>query len=380
MPATTRYAYFNTGTSGPLSLAATEAIRAQVEREFTEGRIERTSAMAAMQARENARQAVAGLIGCTPEEIALTHHTTEGMNIVTWGIDWQPGDEAVTTNIEHAGGLLPLYAVRKARGVTVRFVDLHYGDVDAVAALEKMLTPRTRLISLSHVSYATGAVLPLAEIVTMAHRHGVPVLVDGAQSVGAIPVDVKDIGVDYYSLSGQKWLCGPEGTGALYVRFDKLDTVRQTFVGYSSFAGRREEDDATEEMIPHPAAKRFEVGTRHAPDFAGQAAAIGWLREEVGTGWAFARIRSLAERARERLSAVDGVEVLTPGTPAGLICFTVDGVDAKDLVIRLAERKFVIRSIRDPYCARVSTGYFNTEDEVDRLAEAVADIRREKRA
>ena len=164
--------------------------------------------------------------------MGLTHNTTEGMNIGLSGLDWGAGDEVVTTTLEHGGALLPLYQLHRRHGVRITFADVGNGERDAaLTAIERAIHPGVRMVVLSHVTWGTGAVLPIGEIAQLAHEAGAQVLVDGAQSVGALPVDVHALDVDVYAFPGQKWLCGPEGTGGLYVKRAQLDAVQPTQIG-----------------------------------------------------------------------------------------------------------------------------------------------------
>jgi L-cysteine/cystine lyase len=163
MPVTQHKIYLNTGTCGPLSKVTVETLQQGDSMELVEGRSDMTGFAALLQAKADARQAVANLVKAAPEEIALTHHTTEGINIIAHGLTWQPGDEIITTKLEHEGGLIPLYVLRDRYGVVVHVIDVEPGDV--VAQFERAITPRTRLMLFSHVAWNTGLRLPLAEIV-----------------------------------------------------------------------------------------------------------------------------------------------------------------------------------------------------------------------
>ncbi len=368
LPATEHEVYLNTGSVGPMPRVAAEATKNQLELETSEGRVGGAIWQAADEARQRARAAVAGVIGADAAEIALTHFTTESINVVLWGLDWRPGDEILITSIEHPAIVLPAQAVAQRYGAAVKVAELGYGGGDVLGAFERALSERTRLLALSHVAYCTGAALPLAEIVRLAQEHDILTLVDGAQSAGAIPVDVAEMGVDFYAVPGQKWLLGPEDTGALYVRRDRLDQLRQTFVGYMSVAPQPQGAGA----VPHLNARRYEVGSRNTPSILGQAAAVEWLRDEVGLGWAQQRIRSLLARAREALGGIPGVSVLTPANCAGLLSFAVGDVDPDVVTQKLSAQKIVIRSVKSPRCNRASFGFFNTEEEIEQLAQAVS--------
>ena len=233
------------------------------------------------------------------------------------------------------------------------------------------LSPRTRLLVLSHVSYCTGAALPLAELCALASERGILTLVDGAQAAGAVPLDLQALGIDFYAIPGQKWLLGPEDTGALYVRRQRLDTLQQVFAGFASMAQQAYGGP----LLAHPDARRYEVGLRSTPALFGQAAAVEWLRDRVGLDWAQARIRRLTEQAREALGQQPNVKVLTPDNAGGLLMFAVDGLAADTVVAELAKVGIIVRSVNVPDCVRASFGFYNTEAEVRRLAAALGSLR-----
>src|SRR5581483_6318529 len=184
MPATQGQAYLNAGTTGPLPRVCYEAMQAATQREFERGRGGIQSFLEFRDQMEEFRARVARLYNCAPGEVAFTHHTTEGMNFALWGLDWREGDEAITTSVEHIGGLGPLYVLQTRRGITTTVVDCGPTGEGALAAIETALGPRTKAVVLSHVAYSTGYVMPLAEIARSAHDAGAVVIVDGAQSTG----------------------------------------------------------------------------------------------------------------------------------------------------------------------------------------------------
>jgi L-cysteine/cystine lyase len=368
LPAAVR-GYFNTGSAGPLCRAAREALAALADEHYREGRVGPGPYRRSRDVRAEARAAVAGLIGADPDEVALMPHTSEGMNVVAWGLPWRAGDVALMSDVEHQGAALPLGALRARLGVQVRT----FSAARAAESLGRELARGSvRLVALSHVSYATGQVLPVAEIADLAHRHGALVAVDGAQSAGALPVDVRALGVDFYALPGQKWLLGPEGTGALYVRRERLLDLAPTFVGWASASAW----DAAGWFVPSAGAARFEVGTVYPPGFAALTAALRWIGGEVGWDTAHARTFDLAERLRTALAATPGVRVLTPREHAGLISFAVEGRTPAAALEDLAARGLTLRTIPRPSCLRASVAWFHDEAQVDELATAVAAIAR----
>lgn len=368
--------YLNTGTAGPFPEAAQQALLDEALHNFEQGRSEIIGFERVIQALDELRAAFARLVHAEADEIALTHHTTEGMNIVSWGLNWQAGDELLTTTLEHEGGLLPAYVVAQRFGVDVRVADLGLGNDRAavLAALDEAITPRTRLLSLSHVSWSSGALLPLKEIVALAHRRGVLVLVDGAQSVGATPLDLPASGVDFYAIPGQKWLCGPEGIGALYVRRDRLSLLRPTFVGVFSLRDS-ESYTLSGDFLYASGARRYETSSIFRPGVSAMLASLNWLETTVGWEWAFERIHTLAERARELLGELPGTTILTTSDHAGLIAFTIDGLDPTAIASTLRERNIILRTIpvANGYVLRVSTGFYNTEEELVLLRDTLAE-------
>lgn len=376
MPATLKYAYLNTGTFGPLPRVSIEAMQSYQQDELNEGRIVPSGYMRGGEVRTKARAELAKVFTCSPDNVALTRHTTDGMNIGILGLNWQPGDELIITNLEHPGGQLPAYNVARRFGVTLRLARLGDGTGDVVGKLERLISPRTRMLVVSHLTWNTGAVLPLADIVEMAHRHHVLVVADAAQSAGSLPLDLPAIGVDVYGAPGQKWLCGPEGTGATYVSDEALDVIQPTVVGYMSMAGHGMEH-AGGYFLPGPGAHRYEVGGSYGPGILGQATSVNFITETVGLDWAYGRIAQLGQYAWDKLAGIDGVAMITPKNQmAGLTCFNLAGIEPPALVDRLFEQGIIIRYIGEPLCARVSTGFYNTEEDVDRLVAGIEEIKR----
>lgn len=374
LPATGAGIYLNTGSAGPLPLVAERAMREIAERELRLGRADPSHWEEQDQRREETRATLAAVIGAPVGSVALTHATSTGMSAATWSIDWRPGDRAVTSRFEHPGGLGPLLAVRDRLGVELELVDLADGGDDArtLAALDRAIAPGTRLVSLSHVAWTNGAVLPIGEIARLAHQRGAWIAVDGAQSAGAIAVDVSALGVDFYAIPGQKWLLGPEGTGGLYVDPAILGEARQTYVGWGSYASCR--PDGRFELWPD--ARRFESAGYHLPSIVGLARSAGWLAMHVGLEWAFERSARLAHLAADLLAEVPGVTLLTPrGRMATLVAFCVAGWPSETLREQLGRRVYAItRTIAALDALRISVGFFNTEEEVRRFVAAVAEL------
>lgn len=371
LPALASGIHLNTGSVGPLpaEVAAAMAEMEAYEREV--GRAHVDYYLALLERMAEARAGVAAIVGADLDEIALTHSTTDAMNVVTWGLDWRPGDRAVTTTQEHAGALGPLYALRDRLGVELAFADVGDGSDDeaTIAAFDRAIVPGTRLVSCSHVLWSTGGVLPVARIAALAREREAIVVVDGAQATGAIPVAVRELGVDAYAVPAQKWLLGPEGMGALWIAHDPQERIRPAFVGHFSLASY----DSRGGVSWYPDARRFEASNWHRPSVVGMARAIGWLTMFVGLEYVHRRGPAMARRAADALAAIPGVELLTPrGHMATLVTFRIRNWAPEAALEELGARVFAIaRTIPLLDALRISVGFFTSEEELDRFIGAV---------
>ena len=372
LPALEAGIYLNTGSVGPLPAETAAAMNEISAYELTTGRAHPDYWLDTLQRMAEARASVAAVLVADPADIALTHSATDGMNIGAWSIDWKAGDRAVTTRLEHPGGTGALYHLRDRFGIELAFVDVGTGgDHDAIlAAFEAAIDERTRLVAISHVLWATGAVLPIAAIAEIAHARGAIVVVDGAQSVGAIPVDLAATGADVYALPAQKWLLGPEGMGAVALAPGVRDRLQPSFGGYFSF----ETVDPAGTAVRWPDARRFESSNFHRPSIVGMARSIGWLSMFVGLDWVYERGAATARLAADRLAAIGGVELVTPREHmATLVTFRIAGWPAEATLEELGARVFAVaRTVPLVEGVRISLGFFTSEAELERFIEAVA--------
>jgi L-cysteine/cystine lyase len=350
-PVFERRAYLNAGTEGPVPRQAAEAAHSRIELDVEEGRCGKAYFDALMELAGRAREGYAEVLGADPAQVALTGSTTDGVNTVLAGLDLRRGDEILTTDEEHPGLLAPLGRARVHHGVTVRVVPFR--------ELASEVRPSTRLVACSHVSWVSGKIADVQAL----RAAGAPVLLDAAQALGAIPVDVGALGCDFYAASGQKWLCGPEGSGCLYVSAERLDELLIPWPGYGSVA----DPEQALEFEPAEGAKRLDHGFPTALRSAWALASLELLAG-AGWGWVHERAASLATTLAERLAQA-GLEVCDRDGST-LVSWRVQ--DAAADVERLAADGFVLRSIPGRELVRASVGAWSSEDELERVAELAA--------
>ena len=364
------YVYLNSGGSGPPSSDTICAMREADDLCSGPAYLEGAGFYAHQHTTyARAREAAAQLVATNPENIALTQSTTHGMNLGAFALDWKTGDEVISSRSEHPGCLVPLHALEKRYGVRLKLVE----PPITVTKVEVAMTSRTRLISVSHVDWTTGEVLPLEEISALARDRGALTLIDGAQSVGNIAVNIPATGADMYAFTGHKWVLGPEGMGGFYVR-PGLE-FGSTSLGYASLSDPtafRAEGGYEEHF--HEGARRFEASTMSPALAAGFAEAAGAVYERDPEG--FAGIQHRSELMAGLLEEMPGITLRSPRpVHSGLVSFEIAGVAAKEAAEKLLAQEFVVRFIPEPYpYVRASTHLFNTEEELEALAEAVNEL------
>ena len=374
IPVCSNLTYLNTGWSGPSPEPVLDAIKARIDYESAEGPVSKPVLESGHEIEDGTRQAVAGLLNVAPDELALTQNTTEGLNMVMSGFPWQEGDEIITFDIEHLSVMIPcLYAARR-HGVKVRVVELGTNDEwdRILSKVEAQMSPRTRMIAFSHIQFSCGLRMPLEGIRSLTKDKGIYMLVDGAQTPGHITLDLSGMGVDFYSTPGHKWMLGPEGTGALFIRRDHIEMINPSYVGHSAV-------DTEKKPLEFDLSgmNKFKVSTTSAALAAGYGAAIGFINE-AGPAEIEARNIALSSYLKAKLLERGGYDVLSPLEGpglCGLTSFRAEGATSQEIVDRLWEdHRIVARSVGGVDCVRISSDFYNTEEELDRFMDALQAI------
>ncbi|NET61982.1 MAG: aminotransferase class V-fold PLP-dependent enzyme, partial [Symploca sp. SIO2E6] len=324
-PALANKTYFNFGGQGPLPQASWEAMQQAYEYIQEHGPFSGTVNSWIQSQVKQTRVAIASELGAAVDNITLTENVTVGCNIPLWGIDWQAGDHILLTDCEHHGVIAAVGEIARRFQVEVStcpiMATLNQGDPTAVIA--QHLQPRTRLVVLSHLLWNTGQVLPLKEIVEVCHNYTassqpVRVLVDAAQSVGSLPLNLTELGVDFYAFTGHKWWCGAAGLGGLYISSEVFESINPTFIGWRSITTGK----TGKPLGWQPNGKRFEVATSAYPVSVALSKAIAIHQEWGSSQVRYEQICQLSEYLWQRLSQLDLVRCLATSPPkAGLVSF-----------------------------------------------------------
>lgn len=331
---------------------------------------------------ENARESVRRFIGARdPKEIVFTRNATDAIHLAVFSWAWErvgPGDEIVLSEMEHSSNLVPWQFLAREKGATIRWLGIGPDERLHAAGLARLLSPRTKLVSLVHVSNSIGVINPVEELAEAAHARGVPILVDGAQSAPHIPVDVSAIDCDFFVFSGHKAL-GPTGVGVLYAKKRILDSMRPFFGGGGTVL-EADRGGSTFNEAPW----KLEAGTPSVADVLGLEAAIEFL-EEIGMEEVRSHEARLTEAALGALARIPGLVLYGPETPerrTGVISFNLQGVrpldlgrflDERGIAVRVGDHctQLLLRSMGVASTARASFALYNTEDEVALLAAAL---------
>ncbi|MEA5579917.1 aminotransferase class V-fold PLP-dependent enzyme [Nodularia harveyana UHCC-0300] len=372
-PALGNKTYLNYGGQGPMPQGAMDAIT-QVEADIQNlGPFGNEAYAKVSEANKNLRNAIASYLQAPPETITLTEDVTVGCNIAMWGIDWRAGDHILLSDCEHPGVIATSQEIARRFAVEVSTCPLKetLNAGDPVTVIAENLRPQTRLVILSHVFWNTGQVLPIDKIVEVCKKNNSLVLVDAAQSVGLLPLNLTALGADFYAFTGHKWLCGPAGVGGLYVSPAAREKLQPTFIGLRGVVV----DSHSQPVKWQPDGRRYEVSTSGTSLYVGLTQAIA-IHQQWGTPeQRYQQICRNSEYLWRKLSQLPNVKCLRTSPPeSGIVSFQLThsqpGVHFQ-LVQFLETQKILTRTIADPDCIRATVHYLTLESELDQLIEGV---------
>lgn len=364
----------NAGSWGPLCEAARTAIaQAYIEEAASRGdnpdyMKEKGSGLARYsEVVSDAKNVLSRFLGCTSEELALCDSTTSGMNIFLWGYDWEPGDQIIAGNLENPAAKVPLMVLAKRRGVNVLYVDSLLTEDKLMDAL----TTRTKMVLLSDVNYATGSRMNLKKISREVHQHDAFLLADGIQAVGNHLVNVKKLGVDGYALARHKFLCGPDGAGALYVSLKAQEVIHPTYSGVFT-----DQHHGSGELQPMPSAQKYEVSTRALPVIVGGTAATRWIMEDVRLDWIVEYTSDLYHRLWDALNDMSHIELISDRNQNSLLSFRIKNYESAEVVEKLRKINIFTRTVGDltPPHVRLSIGFWNHNSDMEKIVAALSKL------
>jgi L-cysteine/cystine lyase len=382
-PALANKTYFNYGGQGPLPTPSLQAITSSWQRIQELGPF--TSEVWPFIEQESSlvRGKLAALCGVAPHRLALTENVTSGCVLPLWGLPWQSGDELLLSDCEHPGVVaacrelarrealqirtLPVLALCSSTGSSDKAL-----DVAVLEALEEQLTPRTRLVALSHLLWNTGSVMPIRAVAERLKNHQQQpwLLVDAAQSMGTLPVENAAAAADIYAFTGHKWCCGPEGLGGVALSERVLEQAQPTLIGWRSLR-----EEAWAESCFHNDARRFEVATSCVPLCSGLNRSLELLEEEGSAQKRLERIQRSSNNLWQGLQQMSNVHTMLPSPPpSGLVSFQIHGKATTDVVAQLAAQQIWIRRLDEPDCLRACTHITTTAAEIESLLEALRQL------
>lgn len=382
--ALTNKAYFNYGGQGPLPQQALEAIVTSYKQMELQGPFSAEANAWMTKEAEETRFMIAQELGAPASSITLTEDVTVGCNIALWGIDWRPGDHLLLTDCEHQGIVGAVQELQRRYDIEVSICPLQatLNEGLPVDVIAQYLRSNTRLVVISHILWNTGQVLPLAEIIQLCRSHStwgqpVRILVDAAQSVGVLPLNLTELEPDFYAFTGHKWWCGPAGLGGLYINPAILESIHPTFIGWRSVNVNSQGEPIGFKLD----GRRFEIATSSAALYSGLRTAISLHHQWGTTEERYQHIQNLSKVLWEKLNNLDEVVCLKNSPPdAGLVSFQLtekirESGKTHDALVRFLEQQnIMVRTLLNPDCIRACVHYFTLESEIEQLISAILEF------
>jgi len=358
----------NAGSWGPICKAAREAITFAYQEEAT-SRGDNPSYMKSKgsglnrysQVVAEAKETLARFLCCKPDEMALCDSTTTGMNIFLWGYDWKPGDQILAGSLENPAAKVPLMVLAKRREVELVYFDTLNPEDD----IQDKISSETRMVLISDLDFATGSRVNLAELSEITHESDALLLAEGIQAVGNHHVDVKELGVDGYALARHKFLCGPDGAGALYVSEKAQEQIHPTYSGVFT-----DQHHGSGKLQPMPSAQKYEVSTRPLPVIMGGTAATRWIMDDVGLDWIIEHTSKLYADLWDSLIEMPHIELVSGRDQNSLMSLRVKGQEPATVVEKLREHNIFTRTVGalEPPTIRLSIGFWNRYSDIDKIS------------
>lgn len=375
-PMLAHYTHFNCGGMAPLSTSVGAELLRLPTAIIAEGPARLLARDDDFIGIEKARAKLATFIGADADEIAFTTQFSTAVNIVVEGLAWQPGDEVIVTDQEHPALLIPLMNVVRRHDLKVSRIPVSHNADEMLTSFQAVLTDRTKLVAVSHVTTDSGTRLPAAEMTRLAQERGSYVLFDGAHAVGQFPVDMHALGCDFYAMVGYKWLLGPYPSAALYLRRDRLDEVEVTWCG-SNVTQTGSVTMGVEDLNWIPGARRFEYGGRTYAYDTAMVAGLSYV-DALGVEAVAAHSRHLTAYFHDQLQRVPGVHIHSPlnlNDATGIATISLDRMDGVALSAALRERwKMIQRPALRGTSVRISLAAFIEESDVDRLVDSLVTL------
>ncbi len=348
--------YLNTGSLGPSPRQVIEKVTSVMQQLEANPAVENWGSLGTQM--EEVRRKLSAFVNAEMDEILLTRNTTEGLSLISQSFDFKKEDEILTTTLEHEGELVGLEFASKTKGAVIKKVNLRApasSVEDVVETISKAITPRTRMVLLSHVNTATGLVMPFAEIARLTRPKNILLVADGAQAIGQVPVDVKKLNVDAYAVNGHKWLLGPKETGFLYVRKDAQQLVQNVFMssGYESYTKAS--------------------GTRNVATIIGLGEAIDF-QNQIGIDRIRNRCLSIRNYCQAELKKRKGLRVISPDKEelsCAITSFTLDKISNKDIFNKLRDQDIIVKLLPYDNSIRISCHFFIAKHDIDRFLAAL---------
>lgn len=359
--------YLNNGTFGPSPKVVVDTIKKSFESTNTSGEYGHT---------DEVRKTLAEFVNADVSEISLTHNTTEGINIVCWGLPLKAGDEVIITLHEHVGNALPWLNRAKLDGIILKPFQPATTAEENLNIIKKLVNDKTRVIAIPHITCTTGLVFPIKEISEMARSKGIFTAIDGAHGSGTFDLDMKMLGCDFYATSCHKWMLGPNGSGFLYINENQLNTLQAIQVGAYSDTGWNMFSNPPELKGYNPTAHRFDYGSQSKPLYDGAAASADF-HTKIGKAKVETRVRELNSYLSAGLQEMkNNLTILTPEEEQSRICmvtFKPKNHDYKVFANEISKAGFRIRQVPESglNAIRISTHIYNSKSEIDRFLKAV---------